>query len=116
MTEITGSPDCGNSPKNRLVQNLAVALETGQPPGCSLADDVNWHRPVGILSGREPVMEALSGVTMPRAVTIHHAIAHGKVGAANGVTRLADGSERRFCHVFRFTSAAARAVDEITSY
>jgi len=30
MVEITGSRDCGNSPKNQFAQDVAIALETGQ--------------------------------------------------------------------------------------
>ncbi|SMC99197.1 hypothetical protein [Primorskyibacter flagellatus] len=29
MTEIIGSPDCGNSPKNKFVQDIAIVLEYG---------------------------------------------------------------------------------------
>ncbi|TWU55845.1 hypothetical protein Poly59_21480 [Rubripirellula reticaptiva] len=30
MTKVTESGDCGNSPKNHVVQNIAIALETGK--------------------------------------------------------------------------------------
>ena len=32
MTEIHPSPDCGNSPKNRFAQEIALALETNDRP------------------------------------------------------------------------------------
>jgi len=49
-------------------------------------------------------------------VTDEHAIAHGQVGAASGLTQLADGSERRFSHVMEFKTAKADRVATIKSY
>ncbi|MBN1315770.1 MAG: hypothetical protein JXA42_09890 [Anaerolineales bacterium] len=58
---IVQSADCGNSPKNRLVENPAVALSIGDYLTVSslATDDVLW-RIVGEKSqGREAVLQAL---------------------------------------------------------
>lgn len=92
MTEIHHSSSCGNSPKNKRVEDIAIALELGEHPA---------HNPPTI---------------KPAAITITHAIAHGKVGAANGYTRFQNGSVRRFAHIIEFTSAACNAIAHVESY
>ncbi len=49
------------------------------------------------------------------AITIEHAISHGRTGAINGEVQF--GRKRRaFCLVVEFTSAKGSKVREITSY
>lgn len=116
MTEIHKSPDCGNSPKSRFAQEIALALETGEIDPAVFAGDVVWRDGNQTRRGPEALAESAAGRETPRSVVVHHAIAHGKTGMASGETTLSDGAVRGFCHVFEFTSAKAAQVAEISSY
>ncbi|MGP0173269.1 hypothetical protein ACSVIJ_15495 [Pseudomonas sp. NCHU5208] len=117
MTEIHGSGDCGNSPKNRFVQDVAIALETGQAMREGFSNDAVWE---GIadapIKGRSAIAKVLAAKTKPTAAVIEHAISHGKVGAASGVVTFANGQKRRFSHVLEFTNTKANCVAVIKSY
>ncbi|KHQ49842.1 nuclear transport factor 2 family protein [Mameliella alba] len=117
MTQIQGSKDCGNSPKNKFVQDVAVSLECGDLVPSAFSEDVIWeHPPKGPILGREAVIEALGARPKPSTVIVQHAISHGKVGAASGEVAFANGNPRRFCHVFEFTNAKANCVATVRSY
>ncbi|MBL4918676.1 hypothetical protein [Szabonella alba] len=117
MTEINLGQDCGNSPKNRFVQTLAIAMETGQMTPDDLRDDVTWHRPSAQpVSGRDEVLEELSRRDAPASLCVEHAISHGRTGAACGVTVLKNGDRRHFSHFFEFTNTKASRVAAIKSY
>jgi len=117
MTAIQRSGDCGNSPKNAFIQEIAIALESGVCPENAFADNIQWFRGAApTLDGRASVIAAIGSVAAPASITIEHAISHGKVGAANGEVRLADGRVRHFSHFFEFTSAKANLVSLIKSY
>ena len=117
MTEIHGSGDCGNSPKNTFVQAIAIALETGEVNLETFDENVVWERASGDnVTGREALIETLATTAAPAVLTIGHAISHGKVGAASGEVTLANGEKRRFSHVLEFTSAKASSVSVIKSY
>ncbi|WBU60309.1 hypothetical protein [Paracoccus albus] len=116
-TKVEGSGDCGNSPKNKLAQDIAVGLETGGLSAELLADDVVWQRADGKeIEGAEAVLAALDRVKAPKLVKVDHAISHGKVGAANGISTGRDGKARGFAHVIGFTSTSAKKVAVIRSY
>ncbi|WP_319520237.1 hypothetical protein [uncultured Martelella sp.] len=115
--KINGSRDCGNSPKNRIVQDIAVAIETGDLPESAVTDSTVWHRADGSkLKGAASLRCALDEVLPADSIIVDHSISHGKAGAANGVSVLADGRTRRFCHVVEFTSVKATTIAEINSY
>jgi len=117
QTEIMGSPDCGNSPKNAFVQSIAIALETGVADPDSFDTAVTWQRTAsGQITGQAPLLEAISAKRTPIKVVVEHAIAHGRVGAASGETVMADGERRRFSHVLVFTNTRADCVAIIKSY
>ncbi|SDD93897.1 hypothetical protein SAMN05421538_10371 [Paracoccus isoporae] len=116
-TKVEGSGDCGNSPKNRLAQEIAVGLETGGLSRDLLAEDVVWQRADGReIAGAEAVLAALSEVQAPRRVVVDHAISHGKVGAANGISTGRDGKARGFAHVIGWSSTSAKKVAVVRSY
>ena len=117
MTQIQGSKDCGNSPKNQFVQDVSVAIECGEAMADAFSEDVAWEQPeTQRISGKTDVLEHLRSRPKPRSVTVQHAISHGKVGAASGEVASADGHTRRFCHVFEFTNTKANCVSFIRSY
>jgi len=117
MVHITGSKDCGNSPKNLFAQDVAIALETGEIPTGMLSDDVVWHgRATGLIEGIAAVRQTMAKRPAVQSLVIDHAISHGKAAMANGIATLTDGTIRRFSHVFDFTSAKGNCVATITSY
>ncbi|MEM1302421.1 MAG: hypothetical protein AAGH17_07555 [Pseudomonadota bacterium] len=123
MTRITGSRDCGNSPKNKLAQDIGVALACGQHledvfPDSIVWDqgDIVWDQGDHLCGGLAQVLDSLAIVPVPVAVTVEHAITHGKVGATSGLCQMADGSQRRYSHVFEFTTTKANQVAVIKSY
>jgi hypothetical protein len=120
MTRVVRSKDCGNSPKNQLVEDLAVALSTGDRGTVArlVTDDAQW-RVIGgnTLRGREAVLQAIEHVDRGSIVmlTVWHVITHGKSGAVNGTIQNADGT-REFCDVFEFESAKGTSISQVTSY
>lgn len=42
---MQGSKDCGNSPKNKFAQDVAVALECGEAEPSAFSEDVIWENP-----------------------------------------------------------------------
>lgn len=117
MTKVLGSRDCGNSPKNRFVQDLAVSMECGEPMPEAFSDEVIWeHSPAKSTLGKNVVLADLAARPKPDFIAISHAISHGKVGAASGEVTFPDGNRRRFCHVFEFTNNKADRVAVVRSY
>lgn len=117
MTQVQGSKGCGNSPKNKFAQDVAVALECGEAEPSAFSEDVTWENPsTEPISGKSAVLEYLGDRPRPSSVTVQNAISHGKVGAASGEVTFADGHTRRFCHVFEFTNTKANCVAVIRSY
>ncbi|MFN3208713.1 MAG: nuclear transport factor 2 family protein [Roseovarius sp.] len=118
MTDVRESGDCGNSPKNRFAQSIAIAIEKGELSADAFSDDVTWHGTAAApLEGIDAVRRFLQKSRQPAGITVHHAISHGKVAAVSGeVTPSAGAAPRRFCHVFVFTSAKGTCIRSIQSY
>lgn len=59
MTHIRRSADCGNSPKNGLAEDVAVALETrGVDVLTPILDpEVEWHHPNGVVTSARSVAD-----------------------------------------------------------
>lgn len=121
MTEVIRSGDCGNSPKNVLVESLSVALATGDIDAVAAAtvDGAQW-RVVGSgpVAGPQKLAEALRDERKrkPKRVVIGRVMTHGRAGAVNGTVEFAGGKLREFCDVFEFSSAKGTHVSHITSY
>lgn len=114
--QVHGSKDCGNSPKNKFVQDVAVAMECGEAMPDAFSEDVTWEQPAQPIFGKDAVLDYLGSLTKPTSVTVQHAISHGKVGAASGEVTLENGQIRRFCHMFEFTNSKANCVAVVRSY
>lgn len=118
VTNITKSPDCGNSPKNQLLQNLVIALACADFATIHrlVAEDVCWL-PAGKqpVSGVAAVCKAITRHGLASRLVIEHVVSHGKAGSVNGVVEFG-GKARAFCHVFEFSSAKGTAVSCITTY
>lgn len=118
MTEIKKLKDCGTSPRNRTLQDLAIAIALADVYLISqlVTDDVLW-RPIGDkpVSGSDAVCGGLARHGPATAITIEHAISHGRTGVVNGEVQF--GRKRRaFCLVVEFASAKGSKVREISSY
>jgi ketosteroid isomerase-like protein len=122
VTKVIRSKDCGNSPKNKLLEEVEIAL-ANRDVGfllTSVTDDVHW-RFVGheSLRGANALFEALHRTSRPSEVaeiTIHHVVTHGKAGAVNGTRKHKDGKTYGFCTVYEFSNAKGTSVSGITHY
>jgi hypothetical protein len=117
--KVVRSKDCGNSPKNQLVENLAVALATGDTATATklVTDDVEWSI-VGAeeLHGRDAIVVVLERAgTKGSKLTVAHVLSHGKVGAVNGVVEH-KSRVTHFCDMFEFANAKGTSIARITSY
>jgi len=120
MTKITRSKACGNSPKNQLVENLSVALLTGDVRTVSylVSDDVEWRRVGGdVIRGRQALLQSVqrgNGASIVR-LTVEHVVTHGRSGAVDGTIQYR-GKASGFCDVFEFGNTKGTTVDRITTY
>jgi len=121
MTKIIIGEDCGNSPKNLLVQKLTIAFAKGDSKHIlgSVTDDIRWNI-VGdeLIQGKKNLAQALQQRKASKAaeLTVHHISTHGRSGAANGAIKFNNGKTRAFCDVYEFKDTKGSSVKEITSY
>lgn len=117
MTKLNRSADCGNSPKNKMVEDIGIALEVRDTEFLSsvLDSEAVWSCSSSIATTTEKILHTLSSLDKPAALTIDHVMSHGKVGAVNGFAEGRKG-EQRFCHVIEFTSTKCNRVKRIESY
>ena len=119
MTKITVSEDCGNSPKNILLQELTIAFAKRDAKSIlqSATDEIKW-RIVGdrLIEGKEDLAAALNGMEEIAELAVDHVVTHGKAGAVNGTRITADGKTLSICDVFVFSNSKGTTVKEITSY
>lgn len=121
MMRVIIGEDCGNSPKNIFVQELTIALASGDLKSAlnSVTDDIRWNI-VGdkVIQGKDLFAKALEAKKKDKAVelTIHHVATHGKAGAVNGTTKFKNKNTQAFCYVYEFRDTKGSSVKEITSY
>jgi len=117
MTQIDRSEDCGNSPKNKMTENIAVALEARDVAFLTTVLDsaATWHYVGGTVTTAEAILDRVSSLNSPTRLTVDRVMSHGKVGAVNGDT-VERKSIQRFCHVIEFTSVKFNHVRRIESY
>ena len=118
MTKILRSKDCGNSPKNQLLQDLTIAMAKADTSTARelVTGDIEWT-PIGRqpVPGVDAFCRAFSRYGPATKLTIEHVISHGKSGAVNGVVEWGN-NRRAFCHVYEFSNAKGTAVRSLTSY
>jgi hypothetical protein len=101
MTKVIIDADCGNSPKNMLIQKLTIAFAKGDTKFIlgSVTHDIRWNI-VGdqLIHGKDDFARALEQRKNDKAVelTIRHIATHGKAGAADGITKLKKGKTLAF--------------------
>lgn len=117
MTTVNRSTDCGNSPKNKMVEDIAVALETGDTSFLSAILDSRaiWNYSDRSETSGENILNELHGQDKQDVLTIDRVISHGKVGAVNGHAKRGK-TEQRFCHVIEFTSTKCNKIRRVESY
>ncbi len=107
--------DCGNSPKNRVAEQVAIALFDGDRTAAisRLSKDAVFEV-VGAtrMVGRDEILQRLIEADDMEVNTV---ITHGRAGAVSGsITRA--GSLARFSLIVRFATAKANAVSLIELY
>lgn len=121
MTRVILGADCGNSPKNTLLQQLTLALAKGDLPFLTnkTTEDICWDL-VGdrLIKGIDEictVVESRVRQNQMEEIIVERVISHGKAGAVNGKW-VENGKTFAFCHVFEFGTAKGNDVKKITSY
>ena len=119
--KIVRSADCGNSPKNLLVQALVIAIETSNRAAFTrcVSDEVTWAVPGRrSFAGRAAALAFLTArrADKPHKLIVLRALSHGHSGAGDGIVLLASGLTRNFCHVVDFTNARGSRIANISSY
>ncbi|WP_308365944.1 MULTISPECIES: hypothetical protein [unclassified Microbulbifer] len=117
MAQVNRSMDCGNSPKNKMVEDIAIALDTRDTDFLSsiLDSEAVWSYVGGTATTSEAILDQVGVMNKPTSLTVDHVMSHGKVGAVNGNAKRGK-SEQRFCHVIEFTSVKCNRVRRIESY
>ncbi|MEK4043028.1 hypothetical protein NSU18_05150 [Paenibacillus sp. FSL H8-0048] len=116
--EIQLSGMCGNSPKNKLAEDLAVALITGDTKTLThlLSGDTSVEL-VG--SERYPLSAVLQGeASVPELtlLTIEHAISHGKIAAVSGNWMTRGGIRFAFSDHYSFATTKGTEVAAARCY
>ncbi|MEK4852506.1 hypothetical protein NST04_21835 [Paenibacillus sp. FSL H7-0756] len=116
--EIQLSGMCGNSPKNKLAEDLAVALITGDTKTLShLLTDNSTVELVG--SEHYPlsaVLQKSASVPELTALTIEHAISHGKIAAVSGNWVTRSGIRFSFSDHYTFATTKGTEVTAASCY
>lgn len=117
MTQVTRSADCANSPKNARAEDIALAIMgVGRLDPALLAENAVWERPGGALTGPDAISTALAGIAPSQQIAVTQVMTHGKSGSVLGTRMDQDGAKHLFCHVIKFSSAAAKQVAQIVSF
>jgi len=121
MVKISIAEGCGNSPKNLFVQNMSIALTTGDREHIqkNISENARWEIPgEAVLEGPRNILSGVSALESEEIVElqIEHAFSHGAVGAVDGVRILRSGQKIAFCDIFTFKSAGTIIVKSIKSF
>jgi hypothetical protein len=121
MPKIIKSKDCGNSPRNLLVQSLAIAIERANASAFArcVTDDVIWALPGRrSFAGKAACLAYLKSRRQdaPKLVTVRRALSHGRAGAADGTLTDESGLTHGFCHVINFSTVKGDRISAISSY
>ncbi len=120
MGQIIGSGACGNSPKNALVERFVIAMfdDSDDRLRDMLAEDVMLRLGDGtVIEGRDATCHHIARQVRRSfdRLQIDHAIAHGKVGAADA-TMAGAGWRIGFAVFVAFANAKAERLKAIHLY
>jgi hypothetical protein len=121
MTRVILSENCGNSPKNNLIQQLTVAFAKRDVKFIldTVTDTIQWNIVGGrLIEGKSSLSEFLkqSKNNKVSLLTIRHIASHGKAGAVDGIQTLMDGKLLAFCDIYGFGNSKGTLISEVTSY
>ena len=120
MTRVQRSKDCGNSPKNKFVEEIAIALEKGDAKTLApvLADQFFWEAGTMSTHSHDAFMQELAKrkTKKPSSITIDNVLSHGKKGAASGLVKYPRGKQIRFCYVLEFANTKCDRVSKVAGF
>ena len=118
MMKVIRSSGCGNSPKQKLVEDMSVALagaDVGIMASLAVPELVWLHIGKKPIEGQNAVLSAIRKSGPATEVTIERVVSHGRAGTVNGIiTR--SGKHTAFCHMFEFKNAKGTHVKSISTY
>ena len=116
--KVIRSSGCGNSPKQKLVEDMSVALagaDVGIMASLAVPELVWLHIGKKPIEGQNAVLSAIRKSGPATEVAIERVVSHGRAGAINGIiTR--SGKRTAFCHMFEFNNAKGTHVKSISTY
>lgn len=118
MTKIQGSSDCGNSPKNKFAEQIAICIETGKVDELAplLVPDFRWNNEDASEHPAAEFLDAVGGAAAASGIVIDRVVTHGRNGAVSGSTVSQQGSQARFCHIMQFANAKGTTLAAIDSF
>jgi ketosteroid isomerase-like protein len=114
-------PNCGNSPKMKLVQDLTIYFASYAIPKVMdyLTEDIKWtlvgDSPIEGKANFEAALQSMSDNKASK-LTIHQILTHGKEAAVHGEMVMEDGKTYAFADFYEFASAKSEKVKAIVSY
>lgn len=116
--EIQLSGMCGNSPKNKLAEDLSVALLTGDTKTLNhlLTDDSVVELVGGERYPLSSILEGAASIPELLKLTIEHAISHGKVAAVSGNWVTCRGIRFAFSDHYTFATTKGTEVAAASCY
>ena len=116
--KVIRSSDCGNSPKQKLLEDMSVALAGADArliDSLTVPELVWLHVGGNPVEGQDAVLSAIRKSGPATEVAIERVVSHGRAGAVNGIiTR--DDKRTAFCHMFEFNNTKGTHVKWISTY
>ena len=116
--KVIRSSDCGNSPKQKLLEDMSVAFagaDAGLIDSLAVPKLVWLHVGKKPVEGQDAVLSAIRKSGPATEVAIERVVSHGRAGAVNGIiTR--GGKRTAFCHMFEFNNTKCTHVKSISTY
>lgn len=118
--KIERSVDCGNSPKNKLVEDLFIGVVENKAKKIRpYLDD----KSIGFFSNGDTSLDLINEknffdftATKNSLLKIMCVTSHGKVGAANGLLKLSKNEQISVSVFFAFTSVSAKVLATVYLY
>lgn len=114
-TKIHRSKDCGNSPKQKLLQDFAIAIARTDFKTIQhlTTEDVVWHQSGrAVRKGQNSVLTAVKALGPVEAIEVSDVISHGRKGAVRGKFAIA-GKSRSFSHFIEFANTKCTHIKHI---
>lgn len=121
MFKVIKSKDCGNSPRNKTLEDFTISVAKGKygPLKSLLSEETEWAVSGDkLLIGYKEIFQdfILFDPSEICEFQILQVMGHGRSGAVTGIATKKTGATVHFCHVFEFTSASAKMIKKISTY